>query len=38
VAMGFDSKTMSPSQPVRLPGTLNPKTGKRQELLWITQT
>lgn len=34
IAMGFDSKTMSPSQPVRLPGVVR-ENGKRQELLWI---
>jgi hypothetical protein len=34
VAMGFDAKTMSPSQPVRLPGVVR-ENGKRQELLWI---
>jgi hypothetical protein len=37
VALGFDPKVMIPSQCVRLPGTVNPKTGKMQSLLWINQ-
>ena len=34
-AMGFDTKTMSKSQPVRLGGAIHLRTRKRQEVLWL---
>jgi hypothetical protein len=34
-AMGFDPKTISKSQPVRLGGAIHLRTRKRQEVLWL---
>jgi hypothetical protein len=34
MSLGFDPGTLSPQQPVRLPGAINGKTGKIQSLLW----